>query len=222
MNIKNETEIIKKSFGIFIITEFYQQHRSDQVPLDHSFYYTINNNLKSPNFIIDFKTKRIKRKDSIEDLRNEEEKKYKDIIKSIIEKVKEIKGIDSYEIISFCRSSLDYFYIDHLLLTEKSKIILLNVIHLAQFANLDYNPDIKPYIKFQNKMLHNYIHNKGFKLENIHFSKLYGKSTKIAIFCISIGIFIIFASLIGLINIWSIFFGIFAILTGILWLFPIK
>ena len=222
-NIQGNIEEFVQNNSIFLLTTV---NNTDLLPLDniqYSFYYTIKSRDKNCRDIIDFYKRKIKTRTSFQDLNESKKLKYEEIIHSIIDKFNsEVMTLNEFQILSFSRYQNKFFYYDYILIFTEKNTYLLTAIHLAQFVEFDEEPESKKAMKFHEKFRINISKNNIIELKDIKFSVIYGKSTQIGFLCISIGIVIIVFSLLGIFSILSIYFGIFAIIGGLLWFFPIK
>ncbi|MHA1270729.1 MAG: hypothetical protein ACTSPY_13130 [Candidatus Helarchaeota archaeon] len=219
---QNETMKIVKNNGIFLLSSFEFNDKDTVKSYKNSFYYTIFNNIKFCSFVIDFETNKYKDKSSFNPISKDVNNNTLTIADEIIKRINlDDHNLNHYKLLAFSRYRFKYFYIDHLLIQSNSKVYLITSIHLAQFVEFDEFPNYKPIIKFHNKWIRNLKIRNDFELKDIRFSILYGKSNTFSFICILIGFIIIFLSIFGLINFWSIIFGIFAIIIGIFWFFPI-
>jgi hypothetical protein len=220
---KSKTEINSDANYIFISTDIKLDDTITIESLKKSLYYTINNNSKHCNEIVDLIQNKIKNKEELIELSDKEKIKFETIINEDIKEFnhymeKNIEGSISV----FARYRINFFYYDNILLSTEKNAILLTIIHLAQFAEFENLPDYQKFVDIHKKFKINIDKNNQIPLEEINFSILYGKSIPIGVSCISVGVLTVILSLFQVIFFWSFIFGIFAIIVGLLWFIPIK
>ena len=221
-NNSTEPLEIKKKNVIFLLSKKYKNNKNKLANSKSSFFLTVSNNIKFCSYIIDFELNKLKNKNEFIDLPLNNAKYLKKLYFKIV-KMFDLENINlsSCKLTAFSRYLFNYFYIDHLLLQNENYDYLITSVHLAQFAEFDEIPNYKFVTKFHKNWMKNLKISKKFQINEINFSPLYGKSNIIGTISISIGCIIILLSIFALTDFWGIIFGIFAIIIGILWFFPI-